>query len=76
MIELVMGLTVKVGLTGLVFFIVMLLADSFCKSAHEGESENKNVKYETPKFIDVVGFGSFFVMCGCVVASVLMAIWA
>jgi len=76
MIELVMDITVKIGLTGLLAFIVMLIADSLCKSAHEGEDENKNVKYETPKFIDVVGMASFYTMCGCIIALLLMAIWS
>lgn len=76
MIELMMELASKIGLTALTLFVVMLMADSFCKSAHEGEIENKNVKYETPVFIDVVGITSFYTMCGCIVASILMVIWA
>lgn len=76
MIEFLMELAFKIALTGLTLFIVMLMADSFCKSAHEGQIENKNVKYETPVFIEVVGSTSFYTMCGCIVASILMTIWA
>lgn len=76
MIELVMDITVKIGLTGLLAFIVMIMADSFCKSAHEGETENKDIKYKTPVFIDAIGVASFYTMCGCIFVSILLAIWA
>lgn len=76
MIELVMSLTIKIGLTALLTFVVVLLADSICKSAHEGEIENKNIQYKTPSPLDMIGVTSFYTMCACIIVSILVTIWA
>ena len=66
----------KIGATALVFWIIMLMVDSFLSFCHNREPENKNVKYESPTWLVVVGLGSFLSLCTCIVLSILIGIWS
>jgi hypothetical protein len=67
---------VKIGGTALVFFIVALIADSYCASVHKSEPENKNIDYKTHPYLDGFGLTSAFTLFACGVLAVLVGIWS
>lgn len=71
-----MDLLFKIGATGFVTYIVVMLLDGLCKYHHEQVPENKNVKYESPITIALAGVGSVFTVGVCIVLSLLVGIWS